>query len=148
MSFEDFQDYMHGQIRSAITEIRVISGLLLSVLVAGKADLDDNGEPDWKQYLFTRQLFRILNRVRREALFFYSDEYIKLAAQGSLPILGYGLLAIDALTNTIQESHDAIYNIDNKRDRTPWYHYWVKGVPYNGYITTFDPFEGDEKREF
>lgn len=148
LSFEDFKDYMQGQIRSTITELRVMLSFVGLVLLAGM-DWDDDEEPDYQKYWATRQTYRMLNRVKRELGFYYGSDALELMFKSPLPVSSHILTGRKFLQNSIDETLDIFSNDPDKRDKTPSGYYGLRLLPYHGLITTlFEPFKQDVDKEY
>jgi hypothetical protein len=141
---EDFMDYMNGQIRSSVTELRVYLAFLTLLMALG-GDWDDDGEKDYKNNLVTRATYRTLNRVRRELGFFYGSEGVSIITKNSVPVTDLLVTSLDLVENTFDESRDAFFGENNNRDKANVGHYFLKVFPGGRPIT--DLFVLDETAE-
>jgi hypothetical protein len=141
---EDFMDYMNGQIRSSVTELRVYLAFLTLLMALG-GDWDDDGEKDYKNNLVARATYRTLNRVRRELGFFYGSEGVSIITKNSVPITDLLVTSLDLVENTFDESRDAFFGENNPRDKANKAHYFLKVFPGGRPIT--DLFVLDETAE-
>jgi len=141
---EDFMDYMNGQIRSSVTELRVYLAFLTLLMALG-GDWDDDGEKDYKNNLVARATYRTLNRVRRELGFFYGSEGVSIITKNSVPVTDLLVTSLDLIENTFDESRDAFSGENNPRDKANVAHYFLKVFPGGRPIT--DLFVLDETAE-
>lgn len=142
---KDFIDYMQGQIRAGIAELRVFLAFASLILLMG-LDWDDDEEPDWKKYYATRQLYRLVNRTKRELGFYYGSEAVDLFLNRAIPLGGTLITLKKAIENSVDETVDTFSSEEDNRDKTPWGYYSLRLLPFHGLITTFEPFEGDEDK--
>lgn len=143
---EEFIEYMQGQIRAGIAELRAFLALASLVLLMG-LDWDDDDEPDWKKYYATRQLYRLVNRTKRELGFFYGSESVDLFLNKAIPLGGTLITLKKAIENTVDETVDTFSDEEDNRDKAPWGYYGLRLLPFHGLITTFEPFEQDVQKE-
>jgi hypothetical protein len=147
LSEEEFIEYMQGQIRSSIVELRAWLTFAGVVLLMG-LDWDDDDEPDWKKYYATRQLYRIVNRTKRELGFYYGSESLDLLLNKAIPLGGTLITLKKAISNSVDETVDLFgLEEEDNRDKTPFGYYTLRLLPYHGLITVFEPYEEDVKKE-
>lgn len=147
-SEQDFIDYMNGQIRSSVTELRMYLAFILLVMALG-GDWDDDGEKDYKKNLVFRATYRSLNRIRRELGFFYGSEGLSILTKNSVPISGLLTTSLNLVENSFDETRDALMGENNERDKANFGHYALQLFP--GGRPIFDIFlldEAAEKKEF
>lgn len=146
-SEEDFKDYMQGQIRAGITEIRTYLAFIALVLAFG-ADWDDDGKEDWKSNMATRFVYRNLNRIRRELGFFYGSEGVSILTKNSVPLSGALVDLISLTSNTFDESRDLFVGENSPYDKSDQFHYTLKFIPgARPFIDLFVLDETAEKKE-
>jgi hypothetical protein len=127
-SVEDFREYMQGQIRAGVTELRTYLTFVALVLAFG-ADWDDDGEPEWKNNLATRAAYRTINRVRRELGFFYGSEGVSILTKNSVPLSGALVDLINLTSNTFDEARDDIFGENSPYEKADRFHYTFKLIP-------------------
>jgi hypothetical protein len=163
MTLKDFMDYKQGQISASATELRVIF-TLLAILGGLRGDWDDDGEPDYKETLGGRTMFRMLNRMRMEIAFFINtDDWYRLF-RFPVPIIGLADDFILWVKNTKDEAGDWIYgeekereylakrlfgaNKEGKRDKKPIGYESIQWIPGYKAIRMFEPFKQHEELEY
>lgn len=163
MSFGDFMAYKQGQIKAAATELRVILSLV-TILMALRGDWDDDEEPDYKQTLAGRLLFRSLNRMRMEIAFFLNtDDWYRLF-RFPIPLVGLADDVFATVKNTRDELGDWIYgeetertyakrllfgaNKEGKRDKKPLLYESSQWIPGYKAIRILEPFEQHRELEY
>ena len=110
MTFEDFIEYQEGRIRSMITEILVALTFVTAVMM-GRRDWDDDGTPDWRSSWYSRTLFRITNRARRELNFVWSvGDWRYTITRSPIPAVGVIEDVYRALQNTSREAGDFVWS--------------------------------------
>ena len=149
---EEFMKYFDGQIRAMVVELRMLLGFISAVAAMGFAfdDDDEDGKlsfsrMNWQQ----RQMYRLVNRVRRELGFFYGSSYIDIALQNPVPVTNVLVRASKIMNNTWDEAMDAITGRIDKRDKTNVGYYSLRALPYNGFFTSmFEPTSQDKSKQF
>lgn len=150
MSFEDFLDYKRGQIKAFAREAAMLLVLVGLVSLAAGADFDDDDEPDYKKYWASRQAFRLVNRTRRELMFFINPtEILNAGGSNVAPQIGLLTQSIAVLKNTWDETRDATLGENTNRDTTPPFYQSGKLIPASKMIFQFfEPTKQDEVKEF
>ena len=149
MEFEDFLDYKQGQIKALARESMIILALIGMMVLMSGADFDDDDEPDWKKNLATRIAYRLINRTRRELMFFINPtEILATAGNNILPQIGLYTKSMRLLSNTFDEIRDNTIGENNERDKNNEFYNTVKLIPgYKLGSSLFEPFEQDKDKE-
>ena len=149
MEFEDFLDYKQGQIKALARESMIILVLIGMMALMSGADFDDDDEPDWKKNLATRTAYRLINRTRRELMFFINPtEILATAGSNIVPQLGLATKSMRLLFNTFDELRDNTIGENNEQDKNNELYYSVKFIPgYKLGSSLFEPFEQDKDKE-
>lgn len=132
MTFEEFLDYKQGQIKAFAAELFVVLSLVTMLMLAAQ-DWDDDGKPDYKASMYSRTVYRILNRARREIAFFISPNDWTQLVRSPIPLTGLAVDAMRWLDNTSDEFGDVVWGEDTDR----------KGFP-----AIFGKNKGADKRPF
>lgn len=114
MKFEDFLEYKQGQIRALAAELFTVLSLVLLLMLAAQ-DWDDDGKPDYKASIYSRTVYRMLNRARREIAFFISPNDWTNLIRSPIPLTGLAVDAIRWIENTGDSFGDIVWGEDTKR---------------------------------
>jgi hypothetical protein len=135
MSFEEFVEYQEGRIRSMITEILVALTFVTAVMM-GRRDWDEDGVPDWRASWYSRTLFRITNRARRELNFVWSiGDWRYTLTRSPVPAIGVIEDFHKILQNTLRETGDFVWSREESEKKGkgimkytprvfPWYKFY------------------------
>ena len=147
MSFEDFIEFKQGQIRSGSAELSAILALI-TIVTSLKGDWDDDGEADWKKNMYTRTLFRMLNRSRRELAFFISPNDWENLFRMPVPIMSLVPDTMKALTYALSGVGDIVTGEEpvTPSGRSKFYYLWRR-IPGNKLILVFEPDKMSQLRE-
>lgn len=147
MNLEDYVEFKQGQLRSASAEL---SGILaiVTIVMSLRGDWDDDGQADWKRNYFTRTLYRMLNRARRELAFFISPSDWENLFRMPIPIMSMVPDTIKALQYALSGVGDIIMGEEpvTPRGRSKFYYIWRR-VPGNKLILLAEPDELSKLRE-
>jgi len=159
--FEDFLEYKQGQIKALATELRFIIGIytLLSMLAGG----GDDDEKYYKKNLATRELYRTLNRYRRELVGIINPADWYALFKNPIPLMGLADEFYSTLGNTFDEALDIFGEAEGrslihlsgktgkkakKKDDTPLFYYSFKWLYGFQLAKLFEPFERDKNNEY
>jgi hypothetical protein len=147
MSFKDFLDFKQRQIRSASAELSALLAVVTIVAML-KGDWDDDGEADWKKNAFTRTLFRMMNRSRRELAFFISPNDWENLFRMPIPMMSLVPDTMNALYAALDGMGDIVMGEEpvTSRGRSKFYYLWRR-LPGNKLILMFEPDEVSKLRE-
>ncbi len=147
MEFKDFLDFKQRQIRSASAELSAILAVVTIVAML-KGDWDDDGEADWKKNAFSRTLFRMMNRSRRELAFFISPNDWQNLFRMPIPVMSLVPDTMNALYYALDGMGDIVTGEEpvTDRGRSKFYYLWRR-VPGNKLILMFEPDEMSKLRE-
>ena len=147
MKFEDFVKYKQGQLKSLSAELAAILAVV-SMIMALRADWDDDGEAAWRKNLYSRTLFRALNRGRRELAFFISPEDWSYMFRMPIPIMSLPIDAERALSQGLDGVGDIVKGEEPVTDRGKHKFYELfKFTPGHKLIQMLEAGEFDDLRE-
>ena len=147
MNFEDYVKYKRGQIKATAAEIRMILALV-GMVMALRADWDEDGEADWKKNFYTRNLFRAINRGRREVGFLINwEEWQYTIFQAPIPIMSLPTDAANAIFSAIDGVGDFVTGEERKPGERSKFYPALRMVPSNKLWLMFEPDEQAEARE-
>lgn len=145
ISFEDFLDIKHRQIKAAIVEMRVVFSMLGIMAFLGAEG--DDGRPNYTKYWITRKLYQVFSRAESEIAFAMNPaEFIKLT-QNPFPMMRLLSDIYKTINNTMDESRDLIFGENEKNDKTPIGYYssqWIIGV--NQFRKLAEIYEQDKQK--
>jgi len=147
MKFEDFVKYKQGQLKSLSAELAAILAVVSMIMVL-RADWDDDGEAAWRKNLYSRTLFRALNRGRRELAFFISPEDWSYMFRMPIPIMSLPIDAARALSQGLDGVGDIVKGEEPVTDRGKHKFYELfKFTPGHKLIQMLEAGEFDDLRE-
>jgi hypothetical protein len=145
-TIDDYIDLRIGQLRAFIAEARVIV-LFLSIMLAGKADWDDDDAPEYKDIWITRKLFQVLNRSQSEWSFVWNPSEWKNFFSSPFALSGMFSDITNLFTNTFDVLKGDIVGTEDNRDRTPRFYYSSKWLPGGRNVFGFmELFKQDEQK--
>jgi len=114
-----------GQMRAMAAELRMYLTVLAGILAMG-SDWDDDDEPDYKNYAWSRAMYAHIDRLSLELGFFISpSEGIQLLNK-PVAIMSYATEIQNLMENTITETYDFVSGEEDTRDKTPMGYYTLK----------------------
>lgn len=133
-----YMDLRERTIREAIAEMRTLTGMML-LLMAAKADWDDDGEEDYKKSAATKHTFRLVRRMYLELSFFSNPMSFTEITRNPIPIVSIGTDLIKSFNNGFDETLDIV--MDNERDKTGYLHHLKKLSPGKPLFRVFEDFQ-------
>lgn len=116
VSFEEFKNAKRAATKRFAVQLRVMA-LMLVLYMLASGDYDDDGEPDWKKTLLTRNAMRIYNRIWSETATMYSwNEFDRFVKGGQIPAWGLFNDVINLASNTVDETLDIVSLRKDKSD--------------------------------
>lgn len=148
VTFEEFDDIQQKQLRSMMQELRIILLFAGLILMLG-FDWDDDGEKDYKQYLFTRKLMSVLYKTKQELSFVYNPVDFANMIKNPIPTISLVSDVYKTIANTGDEILDVIFGEERfiggeEKDKQPIFyhtHRWIPG--FAGFARFFDFFNKD-----
>ena len=129
IEFKKFLELKRANIRAALSEIRAVILLMLSIMALG-GDWDDDGDIDIRETWAGRQLYRYLNRIYRETAFFIDwREFVGSPRSTGIPLISMGGQFLKWADNSFDELTDSMFGEDDSPDKTPPGYYTLKFVP-------------------
>lgn len=148
VTFEEFDDIQKKQLRSMMQELRVILLFASLALMLG-FDWDDDGDKDYKNYLFTRKLMSVLYKTQQELSFVYNPVDFANLIKNPIPTIGLVSDIWKTIANTGDEILDVIFGEERlmggtDNDKQPIFYNSVKFIPGGAGISRFlDLFNSD-----
>ena len=147
-TLDDYIEYMQGQIRSQVVELRVYAGFIALLALLG-GDWDDDGDKDYKETYMGRTIFRTMNRVHRELGFFYGSDALEMVSKNSIPVFSLLFDGMDLVAQVFDESRDAIAGENSKNDQRDISTAFLRMFPgINKAGQTIEIFDKDKKRDY
>jgi len=129
IEFKKFLELKRANIRAALSEVRAVILLMLSIMALG-GDWDDDGDIDIRETWAGRQLHRYLNRIYREVAFFIDwREFVGSPRSTGVPLISMGGQFIKWVDNSFDELTDSVFGEDDSPDKTPVGYYTFKFLP-------------------
>lgn len=147
MKFEDYVKYKRGQIKATAAEIRMMLALV-GMVMAFRGDWDDDGEADWKKNFYTRNVFRAINRGRREVGFLINwEEWQHTIFRAPIPIMSLPVDASNAIFSAIDGAGDFVTGAERDPQEQSKFYPAMRMLPMNKLWLLFEPNEQAETRE-
>ena len=145
VEFEKFLELKRANIRAALSEIRAVLLLMMSVMALG-GDYDDDGDIDIRETWAGRQLYRYVNRTYREVAFFLDPTELVGPRASGLPLLSTAGNLVRWSSNSLDELTDSVFGEDDKPDRTPVGYYTWKFIPgFVSLVQMMEIYEQDKR---
>lgn len=160
LSFEDYLDYKQGQIRALVTELTFMLGIVILLAVMGGGFDDDDKNQISKKNWASRQIYKIMNRYRRELMGIVNPQDWVALGRNPLPILSLGNEALRTINNTFDEALDDLTGEREQRslinpmgkkvrkDKTPRFYRTLNWVYGYKALKFFEPFEEDKSSKY
>ena len=137
MTREEYLALRERTLREGLHEAKWVLGLLLLILAA-KADFDDDGKPDYKQTKLGREMFKLTRRAYLELSFFSTPSSVQELLKKPLPVMAVFEDFFNVVGNTGDELSDIIFESEpDAKDKTGIGHYSKKMVPLVKVILDF-----------
>lgn len=116
-------------IKEGLLEMRIIATLSM-LLLAAKADWDDDGQPFYKSNALTRQMYKLTRRTYLEVSFFADVRSVTELVRNPVPIISIGSDMLKLISNTSDEFFDEIFGLQGvETDKTEKLHYTKRFIP-------------------
>ena len=128
VTFEEFLEMKQNQMKAAIREMRVILGFIaLTTYLGGKAE--DEDEIRYMDTWLTRNLYKALTKGQSELIFMWNPGEFWNIIKNPLPVIHFLQIPWKVLTNTFDETRDAIWGENSPYDKTPWLYHTLQMGP-------------------
>ena len=128
IEFKKFLELKRANVRAALSEIRAVLLLMMSLMALG-GDWDDDGDIDIRETWAGRQFHRFVNRTYREVAFFLDVTEMTGQRSTGIPLINTAGQFLSWTNNSFDELTDAIFGEDDKPDKTPVGYYTFKFIP-------------------
>ena len=128
VTFEQFLETKHAQMRAVLAELRIILGVLALIGFMGAEG--DDGKPRYKGTWLRRKGFTALAKGASELTFMWNPSEFAQLLTNPLPLAGMITKAMRTTKNGVNEVYKLMFDINEPMDKTPIGYYglqWMYG---------------------
>lgn len=117
LSADQYLKAKEQQLQTAVTELRVMSAIM--IILVGLGWEDDDGEKFYQQFTGGRHLMKVANRVYNELSFFVNPASAKEILKSPIPVMRVVEDLYSVLSNTFDETRDMVLGENQDYDVSP-----------------------------